>query len=205
MRTLRWLRGLVRRRPAELVVAGVSIAVTVAFVASLGAFVTQSHAALTERAAASVPVDWQVQVTPQGDVTGVLKELRRLPDLRAVEQVSFAHVRALSSTGANGTRVTGAAYVVVENALRHTPDDGTIRVDVARSSATDGSSSTCATPGSRSPANSLPTCSTPGSAVATPAWRAGSVSGWLARRHVTPAGTSSSSTVMPVRRDSGSP
>ena len=119
-----------RRRPAELVVAGVSIAVTVAFVASLGAFVTQSHAALTERAAAWVPVDWQVQVTPQGDVTGVLKELRRLPDLRAVEQVSFAHVRALSSRGANGTRVTGAAYAVVENALRHTPDDGTIRVDV---------------------------------------------------------------------------
>jgi putative ABC transport system permease protein len=112
MRTLRWIRGLVRRRPAELLVAGVSIAVTVAFVASLGAFVTQSHAALTERAAASVPVDWQVQLTPQGDLPSVMKELRGLPNLRAAEQVSFARVRALSSTGANGTRVTGQGYVV---------------------------------------------------------------------------------------------
>ena len=54
-----------------MLVAAASIAVTVAFVAALGAFVTQSHAALTVRAAASVPVDWQVQVTPQGDLAKV--------------------------------------------------------------------------------------------------------------------------------------
>ena len=109
---MRWLRGLIRRRPTEFVVAGTSIAVAVAFVASLGAFVTQSHAALTERAAASVPVDWQVQVTPQGDVASVARHLDRLSDVRAVEQVSFAHVRSLSATGPPGTRLTGAAYIV---------------------------------------------------------------------------------------------
>ncbi len=112
MRTFRWLLGLMRRRPLELLVAAVSIAVTVAFVASLGAFVTQSRAALTERAAASVPVDWQVQVTPQGDLASVTHDIKALPDLRAVERVDFAHVRALTSTGAQGARSTGAAYVV---------------------------------------------------------------------------------------------
>ena len=112
MRTAQWLSGLVRRRPLELVVAAISVAVAIAFVASLGAFVTGSHAALTVRAAASVPVDWQVQVTPQGSVSQVARDVRKLPDLRAVEQVSFAHVRSLRSRGAGGVRETGAAYVV---------------------------------------------------------------------------------------------
>lgn len=112
MRTTRWLTGLLRRRPLELLVAAVSIALTVAFVASLGSFVTQSHAALTVRAAASVPVDWQVQVTPQGDPAKVTQDVRALPDVRAVQGVDFAHVKALRSTGPQGVRSTGEAYVV---------------------------------------------------------------------------------------------
>ncbi|MEP6856082.1 MAG: hypothetical protein ABJA33_11470, partial [Pedococcus sp.] len=112
MRTLRWLTGLLRRRPMEMLVAAISIALTVAFVASLGSFVTQSHAALAVRAAASVPVDWQVQVTPQGNLAAVTKDVRALPDVRAVEPVDFAHVRALQSTGVQGVRTTGSAYVV---------------------------------------------------------------------------------------------
>jgi putative ABC transport system permease protein len=106
------LAGLVRRRPIELLVAAVSIAVSVAFVASLGAFVSQSRAALTTRAAASVPVDWQVQVTPQGRATSVAKAVARLPGLRTVQPVSFAHVAALQSAGPTGIRQTGSAYVV---------------------------------------------------------------------------------------------
>jgi putative ABC transport system permease protein len=112
MTTVWWVAGLVRRRPLELMVAGVSVAVAIAFVASLGAFDSQSRAALTVRAAASVPVDWQVQVTPQGAVTSVTRQVSHLPDVRAVEQVSFAHVRFLRSTGTHGQRETGAAYVV---------------------------------------------------------------------------------------------
>ncbi|MBA2699904.1 MAG: ABC transporter permease, partial [Nocardioidaceae bacterium] len=112
MRTTRWLAGLLRRRPLEMLVAALSIALTVAFVASLGAFVTQSHAALTVRAAASVPVDWQVQVTPQGDLATVTQNVRALPEVRAAEAVDFAHVLALQSIGPQGARKTGAAYVV---------------------------------------------------------------------------------------------
>lgn len=112
MRSARWLKGLLRRRPLELLVAAVSIALTVSFVASLGAFVTQSHSALTVRAAASVPVDWQVQVTPQGDPAAVLTAVRALPDVRAVAQVDYARVMSLRSSGPQGSRQTGEAYVV---------------------------------------------------------------------------------------------
>lgn len=112
MRALGWLIGLIRRRPTELLVAATSIAIAVAFVASLGSFVTQSHNALTVRAAASVPVDWQVQVTPQGTVSQVSRLVAKVPDVKAVETLSFAHVKALTSTSTTGARTTGAAYVV---------------------------------------------------------------------------------------------
>ncbi|MDQ1627539.1 MAG: putative transport system permease protein [Actinomycetota bacterium] len=112
MRTLGWLAGLVRRRPAELLTAAVSIAVAVGFVASLGAFVVQSHAALTLRAAASVPTDWQVQLTTAGSRGQVAGQVARLPGLRSATPVSYARVPALESSGPAGTRQTGAAVVV---------------------------------------------------------------------------------------------
>lgn len=112
MRAVGWLAGLARRRPAELLVAALSVALAMAFVASLGSFVTQSRNALTVRAAASVPVDWQVQVTPQGTLSDVAKRVHQVRGVRAVERVSYAHVKGLSSTGAGGARQTGAAYVV---------------------------------------------------------------------------------------------
>ncbi|TPG17349.1 FtsX-like permease family protein [Pedococcus bigeumensis] len=127
MRTSRWLTGLVRRRPFELLVAAVSIMLTVAFVASLGAFVTQSHAALTVRAAASVPVDWQVQVTPQGDPAAVERQVRKVPGVRVVEDIAFARVDALQSSGPQGSRSTGAAYVVAVSPAYATTFPGEVR------------------------------------------------------------------------------
>jgi putative ABC transport system permease protein len=112
MRATAWLTGLIRRRPLDVLIAAVSLAVAVAFVASLGAFVTQSRAALTVRAAASVPVDWQVQVTPQGHQAAVARRVAHLPGLRAVQPVSYAQVRSFELTSADGTRTTGSGYVV---------------------------------------------------------------------------------------------
>jgi putative ABC transport system permease protein len=112
MRSLGWLSGLLRRRPAELLTAAVSVAVAVAFVASLGAFAVQSRAALTVRAAASVPVDWQVQLTPSATGAEVTRRVARLTGLRAAKPVSYARVPGLESMSAAGTRQTGTAAVV---------------------------------------------------------------------------------------------
>ncbi|MCW2749549.1 MAG: hypothetical protein JWR83_659 [Aeromicrobium sp.] len=112
MRALGWLTGLIRRRPTELLVAATSIAIAIAFVASLGSFVTQSRNALTVRAAASVPVDWQVQVTPQGTVKQVAARVAKVAGVTSVQTLSFAHVKALTSNSASGARQTGSAYVV---------------------------------------------------------------------------------------------
>jgi putative ABC transport system permease protein len=112
VRAFPWLAGLCRRRPFELLGAAVSVAVAVAFIAALGAFITDSRAGLTARAAARVPVDWQVQVTPQGRPADVAASLAKAPDVRAVLPVQLAQVPALASTSAAGSRTTGQAYVV---------------------------------------------------------------------------------------------
>lgn len=112
MRSLRWLIGLTRRRPGELAGAAASIALAVAFIASLGGFVTSSEASLTSRAIARVPVDWQVQVTPQGDPAAVRAALSHVPHIASVAPVDYAIVRSLSSTSQTGARTTGRAYLV---------------------------------------------------------------------------------------------
>ena len=57
---LRYVLQALRRRPAETFAAALVIALTVAFLASLGSFTAQTGARLTVRAAGRVPVDWQV-------------------------------------------------------------------------------------------------------------------------------------------------
>ncbi len=112
MTTSRWLLGLARRRPGSLLGAAASIALAVAFIASLGSFVDASRASLSARAAAAVSVDWQVQLTPQGTPAVVRDALRSVPDVRSVLPVDYAAVPGLMSTSAQGSRTTGTAYLV---------------------------------------------------------------------------------------------
>lgn len=110
--SVRWSWGLVRRRPSILLGMSIAVALTVAFVTALGAFAAASQASLAERAARSVAVDWQVQVTPQGTPSGVAATLRSTPGVEAVLPVSYAQIGGLSSTSGGSTRTTGQATVV---------------------------------------------------------------------------------------------
>jgi len=112
VRSLSWLTGLCRRRPVELLGAALSIALAVSFIAALGAFITDSRAGLSSRAAVRVPIDWQVQVTPQGRPATVAATLTKTTDIRAVLPVLLAKVPALTSSSATGSRTTGEAYLV---------------------------------------------------------------------------------------------
>ena len=110
--TARYVLQALRRRPWETLAATVAVALTVAFLASLGSFVAQTGSRLTVRAAARVPVDWQVQVTAGSEVEVARKALLQVPGLVGVREVDYAKVPGLTSTGTAGTRTTGAAYVV---------------------------------------------------------------------------------------------
>jgi putative ABC transport system permease protein len=110
--TLRYVLESLRRRPAETFAAAIAVALTVAFLASLGSFVAQTGSRLAVRAAARVPVDWQVQVTPGSDAQVVRAALQKVDGLVGVRAVDYARVPGLRSITANGTRTTGPAYVV---------------------------------------------------------------------------------------------
>src|SRR5438067_4251562 len=93
-----WVIGMARRRATELAATVVAIALSVGFLAALGTFVGVDRAHLTQRAGASVTVDWQVQATPGADVHQVDGAARRLPHARTTVAVDLAAVRSLSAT-----------------------------------------------------------------------------------------------------------
>lgn len=107
-----WVRGLLRRRPAEVAGAVVAVALAVGFLGALGSFITVNRGHLTDRATASVGVDWQVQVTAGSDPARVAAAVRNLPNERAAASVAYASVPGLSATKAGSTRTTGQADVV---------------------------------------------------------------------------------------------
>ena len=110
--TFRYVLQSLRRRWSETVAAAAAVAITVAFLASLGSFVAQTGSRLTERAAGRVPVDWQIQATPGSDPAAALQALQGVEGLVGFRAVDYAKVPGLTSTSAAGTRTTGAAYVV---------------------------------------------------------------------------------------------
>ena len=108
----RYVVASVVRRPLDTVVAALAIALTVAFLASLGSFAAATGNRLTERAAGRVPVDWQVQLGPGADPAAVAKAVAAVPGVAGSRTVDYAKVPGLTATSAAGTRTTGAAYVV---------------------------------------------------------------------------------------------
>ncbi|MFM0197954.1 FtsX-like permease family protein [Paraburkholderia strydomiana] len=111
-----WLFGLARHRGGRL--AGVSggVAVTVALVASLGAFIAQSTASMTQRASASLPVDWQVQPGPATtgglsipQATAAVAKAARVTKQQAV---GYADVDGFEATTGESVQTTGKGKVL---------------------------------------------------------------------------------------------
>ncbi|HEY0577660.1 MAG TPA: FtsX-like permease family protein [Pseudonocardia sp.] len=117
--TLSWLSGLLRRRGARLLLNAIGIAVAVALLGSLGSFLAASRSTMTDRAARTVAVDWQVQLQPGGSPSALLEATRAAAGTRAALPVGFAHSTGLAvtsaadgATGATSTQTTGPAEVL---------------------------------------------------------------------------------------------
>jgi putative ABC transport system permease protein len=102
-----WLRGLVARRGLRLAATAAGVAVAVALLASIGTFLSASKATMTQRAAARVSVDWQVDTPPGADISPVLQATRATPSVRAALPVGFASTSGLQATVGGSTQTTG--------------------------------------------------------------------------------------------------
>jgi putative ABC transport system permease protein len=110
--TLRWLAGLIARRRARIVAAAAGVAVAVALIASIGAFLAGSTAAMTDRALARVPLDWQVQATPGTSLPKVLREVRAFPGVRTAQPVLYAQTTGYRATAGGATSTASAGLVL---------------------------------------------------------------------------------------------
>jgi putative ABC transport system permease protein len=112
MLALTWLRGLLAHRGARLAATAAGVAVCVALLASIGAFLSSTSAKMTGRAAARVPVDWQVEVQPGGSPASVATAVRRTPGVRRSLAVGYAGTPGLSATTGGSTQRTGPGRVL---------------------------------------------------------------------------------------------
>ncbi|WP_035055182.1 ABC transporter permease [Andreprevotia chitinilytica] len=105
-----WLGGLIRERQGRLVGMMTGIALSVALLAALGAFLTQSAASMTHRAIGSVPVDWQVQIAAGASLPDIAKVLA--PGVSKQQTVGYADVDGFEAHTGGTVQTTGPGKVL---------------------------------------------------------------------------------------------
>src|SRR5205823_205581 len=106
-----WLAGLLRKQPSRLL-ASLGVAIAVALLASIGAFVAHASSTMTSRAIRSVAVDWQVQVKSGASPDAVLRLVTRYPSVQQGLPVGFAHASNFTATTRASTQTTGSGLVL---------------------------------------------------------------------------------------------
>ncbi|HEV7974393.1 FtsX-like permease family protein [Amycolatopsis sp.] len=110
--TALWFRGLVRFHPGRLIATSLGIAVAVSLLASLGQFLAGAQATMTQRAAAGVAVDWQVEVQPGADLRQVADLAASTAGVRSALPVSFGTTSGFTVAAGGSTQETGPGKVL---------------------------------------------------------------------------------------------
>jgi putative ABC transport system permease protein len=112
MVALTWLRGLLARRRTRIVATTAGVGVGVALLASIGTFLSATTSKMTQRAAARVPVDWQVEAATGASPAQVLGKVRSQHGVLRALPVRFADASGLSATTGGSTQTTGPGKVL---------------------------------------------------------------------------------------------
>jgi len=107
-----WTFGLLRARFGSLLGAAGGVALAVALLASLGAFVRASTASMTARAIAAIPVDWQIQLLVGADRVVIEDAVRKAASVRKAEWVGYADVKGLEAATGGTVQLTGPGQVL---------------------------------------------------------------------------------------------
>ncbi len=107
MLTREWLLGVVLRRTGRVAGLAACVALAVALVASLGAFIAASEARMTTQAIAGVPVDWQVELAAGADATAAVSTIRATSGVEAALPVGYGDVASFVATTGGTVQTTG--------------------------------------------------------------------------------------------------
>ncbi len=112
MIALTWLRGLLAHRRDRLLATAAGVAVGVALLASIGTFLSSTNSKMTQRAAARVPVDWQVEGRNGTRPADLLAKVSRQPGVTKALPVGFANTSGLQATTGGSVQRTGPGKVL---------------------------------------------------------------------------------------------
>ncbi len=112
MITQLWLKGLIRSRSGRLLGAIIGVAITVALLASISAFTVSSAASMTPRAITSIPVDWQILLSPNTDSNLVIGTIKKSTPYKAIEKVGYAESTGFTANTNNTIQTTGSGKVL---------------------------------------------------------------------------------------------
>src|SRR5690349_4692315 len=107
-----WLSGLISARSVQVFGSITGVAITVAILAAIGAFISRSAASMTVRAIDAVPIDWQIAVLPGVDPAAIEKAARDTVQLAALVPVQYADVQAFEAAAGGTTQTTGGGKVL---------------------------------------------------------------------------------------------
>ncbi|MFJ2366352.1 FtsX-like permease family protein [Pseudomonas sp. NPDC087697] len=107
-----WLGGLLRARKARLAGSVAGVGLTVALLALLGAFLTQSGTSMTARAVREIPVDWQLQLVPGEAVAEISSAAAKAARIDRQQTVGYASVEGFQAQTGATVQTTGAGKVL---------------------------------------------------------------------------------------------
>ena len=107
-----WFKGLFQDRRGRLAGTISGIALTVAMLAALGAFLSHSASSMTRRAIEGVPVDWQVQLVPGTSMDAISQAVHKAAAVAKLQTVAYASVDSLESKTGTTTQTTGQGKVL---------------------------------------------------------------------------------------------
>jgi putative ABC transport system permease protein len=107
-----WIGGLLVRRRWRIVGSVLGVALAVAIVASLGSFFAASKAAMTKAAIASVPVDWQIELSRGSGTQEADRTIGAAPGVAIDLPVGFADTTGFRARTAGSVQATGPGKVL---------------------------------------------------------------------------------------------
>lgn len=112
MLDLTWVMSNIRRRGGRFLLTVGGVALAVALLGSVGAFLARSKSTMTARAIDRVAIDWQVEASLGSNPDMVANQVAGSSSVTSSESVGFASVPGLTTSNGTTTQTTGAGVVL---------------------------------------------------------------------------------------------
>ena len=112
MLSVKWISGVIRRRAGRFALTVGGVALAVALLGSVGAFLSRSKSTMTTRAIGRIAVDWQVEAAAGADPKAVESKVKAFAGVTATEAVEMASTPSLTATVGGTTQTTGGGLVL---------------------------------------------------------------------------------------------